>query len=55
MTVPFLGRIPIDPEICADSDKGAPFVVEHRDSPAAKAFIKIVNNIETCLKEKHEG
>lgn len=55
MTVPFLGRIPIDPEICEDSDKGAPFVVEHRDSPAAKAFIKIVNNIETCLKEKHEG
>jgi len=55
MTVPFLGRIPIDPEICEDSDKGAPFIVEHRDSPAAKAFIKIVNNIETCLKEKHEG
>ena len=55
MTVPFLGRIPIDPEICEDSDKGASFIVEHRDSPAAKAFIKIVNNIETCLKEKHEG
>jgi len=55
MTVPFLGRIPIDPEICEDSDKGAPFVVEHREFPAAKAFIKIVNNIETCLKEKNEG
>lgn len=55
MSVPFLGRIPIDPEICEDSDKGNPFIVEHRDSPAAEAFIQIVNNIENHLKEQKQS
>jgi len=32
LTVPFLGRIPIDPEVCEDSDKGVPFIVEHMNS-----------------------
>jgi ATP-binding protein involved in chromosome partitioning len=52
LVIPFLGRIPIDPKICEDSDKGIPFVVEHTDSPAAKAFMKIVEKIENFLKEK---
>jgi MinD-like ATPase involved in chromosome partitioning or flagellar assembly len=34
-----------------DSDKGSPFVVEHPDSPAAKAFTGIVNQVEAYLKE----
>jgi ATP-binding protein involved in chromosome partitioning len=50
--VPFLGRIPIDPEICEDSDKGMPFVVEHMNSPAAKAFMEIVKKIEAFLKHE---
>jgi ATP-binding protein involved in chromosome partitioning len=52
MNIPFLGRIPIDPDICEDSDKGLPFIVEHGDSPAAKAFKKIVKEIEVFLKSK---
>lgn len=48
--VPFLGSIPIDPRICEDSDKGVPFVIEHADSPAAKAFKDIVLKIEDALK-----
>jgi ATP-binding protein involved in chromosome partitioning len=52
LSVPFLGRIPIDPMICEDSDKGIPFVVEHTNSPATKAFMKIVEKIENFLKEK---
>jgi len=52
LAVPFLGRIPIDPKICEDSDKGLPFVIEHMDSPAVKAFMKIVEKIEDFLKEK---
>lgn len=47
--VPFLGRIPIDPKICEDSDNGLPFVIEHTDSPAAKAFMRIVEKIEAFL------
>jgi ATP-binding protein involved in chromosome partitioning len=49
--VPFLGSIPIDPKVGIDSDKGSPFVIKHADSPAAKAFIEIVNKVEAYLKE----
>ena len=52
LEVPFLGRVPIDPKICEDSDRGMPFVIEHTDSPAAKAFMKIVEKIEDFLKGK---
>jgi ATP-binding protein involved in chromosome partitioning len=50
--VPFLGSIPIDPKVGMDSDKGSPFVIEHVDSPAAKAFVEIVKKVESYLKEK---
>lgn len=48
---PFLGSIPIDPNVSADSDKGTPFVIRHADSPATKAFIEIVNKVEVYLKK----
>jgi len=48
--VPFLGSIPIDQKVCEDSDKGVPFIIEHKDSPASKAFMEIVNKIEAFLK-----
>jgi ATP-binding protein involved in chromosome partitioning len=48
----FLGSIPIDPKVGLDSDKGSPFVIEHADSPAAKAFVEIVKKVESYLKEK---
>jgi ATP-binding protein involved in chromosome partitioning len=50
--VPFLGSIPIDPKVSVDSDKGSPFVIEHTDSPAAKAFIEIIKNVEAYLRER---
>lgn len=52
MTIPFLGKIPIDPEICSDSDKGSPFIIEHPDSPASKAFKEIVRKVEGFLKRR---
>jgi Mrp family chromosome partitioning ATPase len=45
MKVPFLGRIPIDPEVVTDCDRGMPFVMAHPDSEAAKAFKEIA---DTC-------
>ena len=36
--VPFLGRIPLDPQICRTSDAGHPIVVDQPDAPAALAF-----------------
>jgi ATP-binding protein involved in chromosome partitioning len=50
--VPFLGSIPIDPKVSMDSDKGSPFVLEHADSSATKAFVEIVKNVEVYLREK---
>jgi len=52
MQVPFLGKIPLDPRICKASDSGKPFVVEHHDTPAAKAFWQIVDGIESFLNSK---
>jgi len=49
LLVPFLGRIPIDPEICSSSDKGTPFITEYKDSASTKAFIEIVEKIEQFL------
>jgi ATP-binding protein involved in chromosome partitioning len=40
--VPFLGKIPLDPRICEDSDTGTPLIVQHSDSPPAVAFREIV-------------
>jgi ATP-binding protein involved in chromosome partitioning len=41
LKVPFLGRIPIDPEMVTDCDRGMPFVMAHPDSEATKVFGEI--------------
>jgi Mrp family chromosome partitioning ATPase len=41
LRVPFLGGIPIDPEMVSDCDRGVPFVMAHPDSKAAAAFREI--------------
>jgi ATP-binding protein involved in chromosome partitioning len=55
METPFLGSVPLDPIICEDSDNGVPFVINHLDSPSAKAFMEIVERIESYLKTKPKG
>jgi ATP-binding protein involved in chromosome partitioning len=54
LKVPFLGRIPIDPEMVTDCDRGMPFVIAHPDSEATKAFWEIAHRCKeyVCLKEK---
>jgi ATP-binding protein involved in chromosome partitioning len=52
MEVAFLGNIPIDPTVGVDSDKGTPFVVSHKDSAAAKAFMDIVLKVQERLNQK---
>ena len=54
MEVAFLGSIPIDPKVGVDSDKGTPFVLSHKDSAAAKAFMEIVKNVDEYLKKKQK-
>ena len=55
LMIPFLGGIPIDPEICEASDKGVPFIVENMNSPATKAFMKIVARIEKSLEARKKA
>jgi ATP-binding protein involved in chromosome partitioning len=54
MGVSFLGSIPIDPKVGVDSDKGTPFVLSHKDSAAAKAFMAFVKNVDEYLKKKQK-
>jgi ATP-binding protein involved in chromosome partitioning len=51
-SVPYLGNIPIDPQICSDSDNGIPFTVANPSSPSAKAFKEIVEKIEHFVENK---
>jgi ATP-binding protein involved in chromosome partitioning len=55
LAVPFLGSIPIDPEICQDSDDGMPFIINHAQSHSAEAFRSIVEKIEAFLKKGVNG
>jgi ATP-binding protein involved in chromosome partitioning len=48
--VVFLGSVPIDPKVGVDSDKGTPFVLAHKDSAAAKAFMEVVDNVNKHLE-----
>lgn len=45
LNIPFLGRIPIDPQIVISGDEGRPFAVEQTDSEASRAFREIVDKI----------
>jgi septum formation inhibitor-activating ATPase MinD len=55
LSIPFLGNIPIDQKICEASDKGTPFVVEYKDSPASKVFMEIVKKVEDFLKAREKA
>jgi len=52
MGVPFLGRIPIEPEIVLSGDEGKPFVWEQTNSQAVKVFTEMVDQIMENLKPK---
>lgn len=49
LEVSFLGKIPLDQRICEDSDKGEPFIIKHKSSVAAKAFLSIAKRIKEKL------
>ena len=51
-SVPFLGKIPLDPRVCEASDLGHPFIMRYPDSPAAKAFMEIVEKIKMYIQNK---
>ena len=45
MNVPFLGSVPLDPEIVKSGDSGQPYVLAYINTEAAKRFDAIVDKI----------
>jgi ATP-binding protein involved in chromosome partitioning len=43
--VPFIGEIPMDPQVRIGCDEGVPIVVSHPDSAAAKALVAVAQDV----------
>jgi Mrp family chromosome partitioning ATPase len=48
--VPFLGRIPLEPEFVELADKGTPFVAFENELNSSKVFLRIVRKVEEFIK-----
>jgi Mrp family chromosome partitioning ATPase len=51
MGVPFLGRIPLDPDVVIQSDAGEPFAMFNSDTATAEAYHDIANKVEAFCKK----
>ena len=49
MKVPFLGKIPLDPQVREAGDKGAPTVVSSPDSRAGEALSSLMHAVDERL------
>jgi ATP-binding protein involved in chromosome partitioning len=54
MGVPFLGRIPLDPNIVETGDSGKPYLQYYKDSETAKAFEKVITPL-LFLQDKQKS
>jgi ATP-binding protein involved in chromosome partitioning len=45
MGIPFLGEIPMDPQVAEGGDSGQPIVAAAPDKPAAKAFDELATKV----------
>ncbi len=52
LSVPFLGKIPIDPKIVETGDNGKPFVLTYSKSKSAKKFNDVIKKIEDFVNKK---
>jgi len=51
MQIPFLGKVPIDPQLARSCDEGKNFMTEFPSSPAVKALTEIISKIEQSLQK----
>ncbi|KAJ2077673.1 cytosolic Fe-S cluster assembly factor nbp35 [Coemansia sp. RSA 988] len=49
LNIPLLGSIPLDPSIGRACDSGSSFIDTHADSPAAKAYLQIIDRIKQIV------
>ncbi len=50
MGVPFLGRIPLDPNVVLGGDDGSPIVLQDKSNPASKAFDEMTEKVLAKVK-----
>lgn len=43
--IPFLGSIPLDPEVARNADQGRAIMSEDTDTPVARAYLEIISNV----------
>lgn len=48
--VPFLGGIPIDPELCRSCDQGKSLFAKYTETPAVQAFMSLAEQLEAHVK-----
>jgi ATP-binding protein involved in chromosome partitioning len=48
--VPYLGSIPLDPEMVRAGDEGRPYVLRHADTPTWKAVDAVMENLVTRVE-----
>jgi ATP-binding protein involved in chromosome partitioning len=48
--IPFLGTVPLEPDVRADADAGTPAAIAHPDAPAAQAVTRIAADLLARLK-----
>jgi ATP-binding protein involved in chromosome partitioning len=53
MGVPYLGEVPIDPQVRISGDGGTPLVISHPDSPAAEALGRISRELAAQISMAH--
>nr|WP_320160991.1 Mrp/NBP35 family ATP-binding protein [uncultured Methanoregula sp.] len=52
--VPYLGAIPLDPEMVKAGDEGRPYILRHADSPTGKAVESVMENLVTLIEADPE-
>jgi ATP-binding protein involved in chromosome partitioning len=53
--IPFLGDIPLSPLVRQTSDAGAPIVISNPEHPAAKAFLRVAENLAAQVSVRAAG
>ncbi|UCD65173.1 MAG: P-loop NTPase [Candidatus Zixiibacteriota bacterium] len=54
LSVPYLGAIPLDPAIMMSGEEGTPVLTNGSETPAAKSFISIAENVKKSAESIHE-
>jgi len=53
MEVPFLGKIPIEPEMVTSGDEGKPFIQYHAENHTSQIFVRIVERVIKKLEPNY--